>query len=141
MKKILSILFLVLLIGCNKENPTELNQPVNNDAEYAIVKLQYVYWASASKSHNYSNMKSLVAPGSNFDRATDVCKETWDSGGQLYYVFSNLKVIEFYETSAAVDGNWKMIQGTDPNYNYSGTFQSYCIMHNNSWLLHGLNWN
>jgi hypothetical protein len=139
MKKVLSILLLVFLIGCNKVNTTDPDQTDNNDAEYAVVKLQYVYWASASKSHNYSNMKSLVVPGSNFDGMTEDCKDSWDGGYETYYTFSNLKVVEFNETSAAVDGQIQLIQGDNPDYNYSGSFQSYAVKREGRWLLHGMN--
>ena len=144
MKKIFLItliLNIALLLGCKKETTiTESNQPLDNSSRDALILIQYHNWASASKSHDYTTMKSVVVPGSSFDGATEVCKKAWDYGDELYYEFSNLEVVEYYETSAAVHGNWKIIF-TDPQYNATGSFASFCVKKNGKWLLSGLNLN
>lgn len=142
-------LCLTVILGC-QEAPSEPEQSMTEEEVFEHVVDNYYSWARLSQFKDYYGMIDLVAPQSNFEGATGVCKRTWERGNDLYYEFSSVSV-DFSEEQppkAYIYGNWKrhQVEGSTTETTiqeggfYSSSLPADGEYYETNWKLNGVNW-
>ena len=136
-------------MGC-QETPIESEPSVTEEDIIEQVIGNYYDWARLSRNKDYYGMINLVAPQSNFEGATNVCRGAWDSGGDFYYEFSSVDVqyTQKQPPEAVAYGNWRLYQrpagAGSPTVHEGGFYSdSYPVdgeFHGQEWKLDGMNW-
>lgn len=118
-------LFILAALDRQQTNPTTLSSKIDKDVKKQIVRIYYD-WVSKSRIHDIFSMLRLVVPISDFEKMTKKCKDSWDSGKELFYVFDSVEV-EYTEKNPAdaiIYGNWEMYQGNETPICKGGFYSS-----------------
>ena len=117
-------LFIIAEQSRKETSPANLSSHIDQDVKKRIVQIYYE-WVNKSRSHDVFSMLRLVVPGSNFEKLTKKCKDSWKSGKELYYSFNSVEVeyTEKNQSDAVIYGNWEMHQGNGMSI-YKGGFYS-----------------
>ena len=113
LKSLVAIVLSAGVLSCQPINPSPPG-PDYNKVRQEIINL-YSNWGSATQSKNYSQMKALSIPGSDFDQTGDFIKSKNESSGiNNYYTFDSVSVPSLSEV-----GNYNLDSGY---FNYYEAF-------------------
>ena len=118
-------LFMLAALDRQKSNLTTLSCQIDKDLKKQIVQIYYD-WVSKSRTHDIFSMLRLVVPSSDFEKMTIKCKDSWESGKELYYSFNSVEV-EYTEknpSDAIIYGNWELYQGQSVSICKGGFYSS-----------------
>ena len=155
--KLFGLAFLIFsILGCGGEvtKPTATIDSGKSKDDEVIEQIidNYYDWARFSQLKDYGGMMKLVAPQSNFEGGTKVCKEIWDAGDSAYYEFSSVGVCyttkqppvayvygnyTFYQRGVVHESPWTVEEGGFASSSFPEDGEYY----GNKWKLDGINLN